>query len=126
MFLEGAEALRGKEQVFAEDLHQFFAQGLGAVQIFGGAQPGDKTMIDALSPAVEAMEHHKDQGLVPMLRAAVLAAEAGVEKTKTLQAKRGRSRFVGERSIGHQDAGATSLWLMLKTFSETVENQGGK
>jgi dihydroxyacetone kinase-like protein len=80
-------------------------------------------MVDALTPALEAMkaavEAGKDTNAV--LEAAVKGANQGKEDTIPLQARKGRASYLGERSVGHQDPGATSSWLMLKTLMEVVE-----
>jgi phosphoenolpyruvate---glycerone phosphotransferase subunit DhaL len=86
--------------------------GVEGVRQRGKAEPGDKTMLDALLPAVEAM---RSGGL----DAAVAAAEAGMLATIPMQARKGRASYLGARSVGHQDPGATSAWLMIKTAAET-------
>ena len=78
-------------------------------------------MVDALAPAVDAMEANSDKGLLEMLRAAEAAARQGVEDTKNYTAKFGRAKSLMERAIGYQDAGATSVWLILQGMREFVE-----
>lgn len=80
-------------------------------------------MVDALEPAVKAMGMTWDQGLLPMLEAAEKAAAQGVENTKQYQAEYGRAKSLMERSVGHQDAGATSVWIILRSMREFVEQQ---
>ncbi|MCX4878673.1 dihydroxyacetone kinase subunit DhaL [Streptomyces sp. NBC_00847] len=92
---------------FAEALRA----GVDAVMALGGAAPGDKTMIDALVPAVDAMG---DGGFA----AAGAAAEQGALATTPLQARKGRASYLGERSIGHQDPGATSSALLIGALAE--------
>ncbi|GAA3112729.1 hypothetical protein GCM10017687_26980 [Streptomyces echinatus] len=82
----------------------------------GGAAPGDKTMIDALVPAVDA--------LASGFAAARTAAEEGAEATTPLQARKGRASYLGERSIGHQDPGATSSALLIAALADTAEADG--
>ncbi|MET8830921.1 dihydroxyacetone kinase subunit DhaL [Streptomyces sp. NPDC004610] len=84
--------------------------GVDAVMTLGGAAPGDKTMIDALVPAVDA--------LGDSFAAARTAAERGAEATTPLQARKGRASYLGERSIGHQDPGATSAALLIAALAE--------
>jgi dihydroxyacetone kinase-like protein len=89
-----------------------------AVQARGKAQPGDKTMVDALLPAVEAMEQASD--LNGGLAAAAKAAEQGALATTPLVARKGRASYLGERSAGHQDPGATSTYYLFKTAAEAL------
>jgi phosphoenolpyruvate---glycerone phosphotransferase subunit DhaL len=84
--------------------------GVDAVMQLGGAAPGDKTMIDALVPAVEALSDG--------FRAARTVAEQGAKATTPLQARKGRASYLGERSIGHQDPGATSAALLIAALDE--------
>ncbi|MFJ8632044.1 dihydroxyacetone kinase subunit DhaL [Streptomyces sp. NPDC093568] len=91
---------------FAEALRA----GVDAVMTLGGAAPGDKTMIDALVPAVDALT----EGFV----AARAAAEEGALATTPLQARKGRASYLGERSVGHQDPGATSSALLIAALAE--------
>lgn len=95
-------------------------RALTAIQERGHAQVGDKTMVDAFAPAVEAMEQNASRGLLPMLRAAEQAALAGVESTKHFEAKFGRAKTQGT-TIGFQDAGATSVWVIMKAMADFVE-----
>ncbi|MFE4580754.1 dihydroxyacetone kinase subunit DhaL [Streptomyces chartreusis] len=97
------------EAQFAEALRA----GVDAVMTLGGAAPGDKTMIDALVPAVDAL----GDGFV----AARAAAEEGALATTPLQARKGRASYLGERSIGHQDPGATSSALLIAGLAEAVD-----
>lgn len=97
------------ETEFAEALRA----GVDAVMTLGGAAPGDKTMIDALVPAVDAL----GDGFV----AARAAAEEGALATTPLQARKGRASYLGERSIGHQDPGATSSALLIAGLAEAVD-----
>ena len=78
-------------------------------------------MVDALAPAVEAMEANREKGLLEMLKAAEEAAKQGVEDTKKYVAKFGRAKSLMERAIGYQDAGATSVWLILQGMREYVD-----
>ena len=84
----------------------------------GQAKVGDKTMIDALSPATEAMGRTKDETLGRMMAEAVAAAEEGMKATIPLLAQKGRASYLGERSIGHQDPGATSSFLMIQAAAK--------
>jgi len=99
------------------------AAGLRAIQELGHAQLGDKTMVDALQPAVEAMKDHCDASFEEMLTAAEMAAAQGTENTKKYVARFGRAKSLGERAIGHQDAGATSTWLILQQMRDFVTGE---
>ncbi|MCL7425667.1 dihydroxyacetone kinase subunit DhaL [Streptomyces sp. YS415] len=103
---ELGEAAEVDETRFAEA----FRAGVDAVMTLGGAAPGDKTMIDALVPAVDAL----GDGFA----AARAAAEEGAQATTPLQARKGRASYLGERSIGHQDPGATSSALLVAALAE--------
>ena len=94
---------------------------LEGIKARGKAQPGEKTMVDALTPALAAAKEAQAQnlGLSQMLYRTSDAAEAGMKATIPLLATKGRASYLGERSIGHQDPGATSSWLMLKTLADT-------
>jgi dihydroxyacetone kinase-like protein len=96
------------------------------VSQLGGAVQGDKTMIDALVPAVEALSFALDKGagLIEALAAARIAAEEGALATVPLQARKGRASYLGERSIGHQDPGATSSALLLGALARTAAQEG--
>ncbi|MFF7634228.1 dihydroxyacetone kinase subunit DhaL [Kitasatospora sp. NPDC008050] len=96
--------------------------GLGAVQKLGGAAVGDKTMVDAFEPAVAALERAAFDGFTLREASALAAeaAEAGARATIPLQARKGRASYLGQRSIGHQDPGATSTALLFRALAEAV------
>ncbi|MFJ4082665.1 dihydroxyacetone kinase subunit DhaL [Streptomyces iakyrus] len=106
------KALGDSGEVSAEQLAEAFRAGVDAVMTLGGATPGDKTMIDALVPAVDA--------LGDSFAAARTAAEEGAVATTPLQARKGRASYVGERSIGHQDPGAASSALLIAGLAEAA------
>ncbi|MER6090705.1 dihydroxyacetone kinase subunit DhaL [Streptomyces bluensis] len=106
------KALGEAEEVTEEQLTSALRTGVDAVMALGGAAPGDKTMIDALTPAVDA--------LGDSFAAARAAAEQGAEATTPLQARKGRASYLGERSIGHQDPGATSSALLIAALTEAA------
>jgi phosphoenolpyruvate---glycerone phosphotransferase subunit DhaL len=93
----------------------------GIVEL-GAAQPGDKTMVDALEPAVRALRERVDGGATveQAVAAAREAAEEGMQATVPLQASKGRASYLGERSIGHQDPGATSTVFILRALEQAV------
>ena len=121
LYLAGAKDVEAKSVLTAEDIAKMQRKSLVAIQERGKAKVGDKTMVDALAPAVEALEKNKDKGLLEMLKAAEEAARQGVENTKNYQAKFGRAKSLMERTIGYQDAGATSVWLIFQGMREFVE-----
>jgi dihydroxyacetone kinase-like protein len=98
------------------------AAALASVQDLGAAVPGDKTMVDALEPAVNAMREGLVRGASSgeMLRSAAEAAEKGMRATIPMQARKGRASYLGERSIGHQDPGATSTAMIIRALERTV------
>lgn len=111
------KALGDDAEVTQDQLAQAFAAGVAAVGQLGGAQAGDKTMLDALLPAAEALATSFD--------GAANAARAGAEATVPLQARKGRASYLGERSIGHQDPGATSSALLVETLAATAADGAG-
>lgn len=118
LFLQMGGALAGQDEVDLEAYAAAWRKGLEGVQARGKAQPGDKTMVDALIPAVEALESASD--LRAGLRAATQAAEEGMKATTPLVARKGRASYLGERSKDHQDPGATSTYYLFKTAAEAL------
>jgi phosphoenolpyruvate---glycerone phosphotransferase subunit DhaL len=121
-FMRAAGVVAGKQEMSLADLAAVWQAGLSGVVERGRAQPGDKTMVDALTPGVEVLVKASQDyaGLAESLQLAVDAVEQGMKATIPLQAKKGRASYLGERSIGHQDPGATSSYLMIKALSETL------
>jgi len=95
---------------------------LGGIVARGKAQPGEKTMVDALTPALAAAKQALNEGLPlkELVSRATQAAEEGMKATIPLLATKGRASYLGERSVGHQDPGATSSWLILRSLTEVV------
>ncbi len=123
LYLAGAEGMEPKARIDGDDLAKMERKSLSAIKERGKAEVGDKTMVDALAPAVEAMEENAGKSLLEILKAAEAAAAQGVEDTKNYMAKFGRAKSLLERAIGHQDAGATSVWLILQGMREFVEDK---
>jgi dihydroxyacetone kinase-like protein len=98
---------------------------LAAIVELGSAAPGDKTMVDALTPAVQALRERlaAGDGLDQALASAAAAADEGARATIPLQARKGRASYLGERSIGHQDPGATSTALILRALAKVVAGE---
>ncbi len=122
LFMRAGMAVANKYELTDEDLVHMWEAAVDGVIQRGRAQPGDKTMVDALLPAVEAMKKALEEGAdtVEILRRGVAAAEEGMKATIPMQAKKGRASYLGERSIGHQDPGATSSYLILKALLDVV------
>jgi dihydroxyacetone kinase-like protein len=108
-----------------EELAAALDAAIEAVVELGAAQPGDKTMIDALQPAVDALRASlaDGAGVVDAVDAAADAALEGAKATVPLQARKGRASYLGERSIGHQDPGATSAALLLRALARAVSQE---
>ncbi|MCB9421803.1 MAG: dihydroxyacetone kinase ADP-binding subunit DhaL [Ardenticatenaceae bacterium] len=122
-FMRSGMAMAAKEELSDEDLLQLLEAGVEGIVQRGRAQLEDKTMIDAWYPALDAMRTAMNNGsnTVEALQASVAGAEKGMKATIPLQARKGRASYLGERSIGHQDPGATSSYLMLNALLETVK-----
>ncbi|AFM22323.1 dihydroxyacetone kinase DhaL subunit [Acetomicrobium mobile DSM 13181] len=121
-FMRASMKLAGLKEADLTLLAQAFREGLQGVVALGKAQLGDKTMVDALTPAIEALEAAAKQGL-PLkegLKRALDMAEKGMKDTIPLVARKGRASYLGERSAGHQDPGATSSYLILKAICEAL------
>jgi len=119
-FLRAAATCANKSELAPADVVALFQAGVDGLQQRGKAALGDKTMLDALLPAVDAMRGALDagSGLTEILERGAAAAEAGMRGTITMQARKGRGSYLGERSVGHQDPGATASYLLLKTAEE--------
>ena len=121
LFLKGVAPSRGKIALTKGDVEAMWKAGLGGVKARGKASVGDKTMVDALQPAVEAFAASDD--FSSAWSAAAAAAHTGAEATAALMARQGRAKYLGERSIGHQDAGATTIALMFEAIQVWQETR---
>jgi phosphoenolpyruvate---glycerone phosphotransferase subunit DhaL len=121
LFLQMGTATAGKSELEPADWRAAVESGLAGVQMRGKAEPGDKTMVDALLPGKDALAQSLAEGadFTEALRRSAAAAEEGMRATVPLVAKKGRASYLGERSAGHQDPGATSTYLLLKTAMDT-------
>ena len=121
-FLRAGVAVAGKQQLGPADVVAMLEAFLGGIVARGKAQPGEKTMVDALTPAVAAAKQalNDDLSLKELVSRATQAAEEGMKATIPLLATKGRASYLGERSVGHQDPGATSSWLILRSLTEIV------
>lgn len=120
-FLQASGKVQGKEALSPDDFEAFLTAGIDGVKMRGKAQAGDKTMVDALEPALIAYSRHKPD-ITKALDAATDAAEKGAEATIPLIAKKGRASYLGERSKDHMDPGAASVALMLRALSDTANS----
>ncbi|MCY4465147.1 MAG: dihydroxyacetone kinase subunit DhaL [Chloroflexi bacterium] len=116
-FLKGAARLQDAQRISQVDMAALLEAGLAGVQARGRAQVGDKTMVDALAPAVAAFAAAAD--FPSAWRAAADAAAAGAESTRDMLARQGRAKYLGERAIGHVDPGATTIALMFAAAADT-------
>jgi dihydroxyacetone kinase-like protein len=114
LFLQMGNATTGREELDMAGWTAALEAGLNGVKARGKAEPGDKTMVDALLPALEALRDGGDLG-----RAAD-AAEEGMKATIPLEARKGRASYLGPRSVGHQDPGATSSYLLMRSAAEAL------
>jgi dihydroxyacetone kinase-like protein len=123
-FLRASTTLSGDE-VSPQDAADALEAALGGIKQRGKAEVGDKTILDALSPAAEAAKEaagRSDATVASVLRAAAEAAEEGAESTVPLTARKGRASYLGERAQGHKDPGATSTYLLLDAAASSLEN----
>ncbi|VEI21296.1 PTS-dependent dihydroxyacetone kinase, ADP-binding subunit dhaL [Serratia plymuthica] len=121
-FIRAAQAANAKQSLDLAELHQMMQEGVEGVVMRGKAEPGDKTMCDVWWPVVESLGQSAQQqsSVAEALQRASELAEQAVEGTIIMQARKGRASYLGERSIGHQDPGATSVMLMIKTLAEVA------
>ncbi len=121
-FMKAGAAVAGKNEVDIDDFIVIMDEAIGGVKLRGKAEKSEKTMLDAMIPAADAMKSERQSGsdAKKVLEAGVKAAKEGIEFTKTIIATKGRASYLGERSIGHQDPGATSFTLLLEAVAEEI------
>jgi dihydroxyacetone kinase-like protein len=121
LFLQMGMATSGRSELDLAGWRAALEAGVKGVQARGRAEPGDKTMVDALLPALDSLRAAEADGaeLGDALRRSAGAAEQGMKATIPLEARRGRASYLGPRSVGHQDPGATSSHLLLAAAAET-------
>jgi dihydroxyacetone kinase-like protein len=126
LFIQMGTATAGKLELTLADWAAALEAGVNGVVMRGKANPGDKTMVDALTPALATLKQAASNGqpLADGLRQSAQAAEQGMKDTIPLVARKGRASYLGERSAGHQDPGATSSHLLLKIAADTWSNAG--
>ncbi len=126
VFRRAGRSLGKGAEFDADQLVAALDAAVAGVQELGAAEPGDKTMVDALLPACAALRDGVESGddVVDALAAASEAAEEGARATVPMQARKGRASYLGERSIGHQDPGATSAALVFAALHRAVKRSG--
>lgn len=124
-FLKAAIVTKDIHEVDRDILQKILEAALEGIQERGKATLGDKTIIDALEPAHKAFleAYNKGMDAIVCMDAACEAAEKGVEYTKTIAARKGRASYLGDRSIGHQDPGATSVTFMLQAIRDVIKEK---
>ncbi|NFO88755.1 dihydroxyacetone kinase subunit L [Clostridium botulinum] len=125
-FMKAAMVVNKKSEMDINDFVKVLEEALGGIKMRGKGQEGEKTMIDTLSPAIEAGNKSigENKSVKEVLLEIKEAAKNGMEYTKDIVATKGRASYVGERSIGHIDAGATSMYLILNTIVEELTKEG--
>jgi dihydroxyacetone kinase-like protein len=120
LFMQMGGATGGADSLGVGGWADALEAGLRGVQARGKAEPGDKTMIDALTPALEELRRAEAEGVdvAEATRRSAAAAEEGMKATIPMEARRGRASYLGPRSVGHQDPGATSSYLLLRSAAE--------
>jgi phosphoenolpyruvate---glycerone phosphotransferase subunit DhaL len=119
-FLQMGQATAGRSELDLAAFTDALDAGVQGVIKRGKAEPGDKTMVDALLPALEALRQANGDDVAGALQRAAAAAREGMEATVPMVARKGRASYLGERSAGHQDPGATSSHLLLSTAAEAL------
>jgi len=124
IFSAGATKLGDRTDFDSNDFYILFSEGLKRVKSLGGAAEGDCTLVDALSPAVVALEASKGSTLEEAFKSACEASEAGSESTAQMKAKMGRAKYLGDKSIGHIDAGSVTMSLIFFAMYEYIKSNG--
>lgn len=124
-YLKASGAVAGKDDLDVDDVVALLTAARDGIVLRGKAESGDKTMIDAWTPAVDAAAAARDSGADPaaVLAAAAEAAESGAVSTEPLVARKGRASYLGERAIGHRDPGAASTALLLRAAADVAAGQ---
>ena len=122
-FIRAAQVTQAHQSLSLNELYHMMREGADGVISRGKAEPGDKTMCDVWVPVAEALRQSSEQNLsvTAALDAAAVQAEAAAQSTITMQARKGRASYLGERSIGHQDPGATSVMFMIQMLAAAAK-----
>lgn len=122
LFIKGSQVANGKEQLTFEELVSIFKAGVEGIIARGRAEPGDKTLCDVWLPLLDELaqaDHSQPEAV--LLNQAVEKAENFAKATVPMTAKKGRASYLGERSVGHADPGATSSYYLIKALAEAVK-----
>lgn len=119
-FMAAARSIKGKDVLEVDDIADMFVDATLGIQKRGGAQLGDKTLLDALIPAAQALKKAAEEGkdMKAAFADATKAAQDGAEHTKTIVARKGRASYLGERSLDHPDAGAMAMGVLFKELTQ--------
>jgi dihydroxyacetone kinase-like protein len=122
-FIEAGKVVKGKDELNLTDLAKMFDASLQKIKLQGGAKVGDKTVVDALEPAVNALREDvaRNTGLAQSLTNAASAARIGCESTKGIVARHGKARYLGEQSLGYVDPGAHVMMIIFEAFAKSQE-----
>ncbi|WP_394515364.1 dihydroxyacetone kinase subunit DhaL [Pantoea sp. SGAir0215] len=122
-FIRAAQVTQAHQSLTLEELYQMIREGAEGVVNRGKAEPGDKTMCDVWLAVVASLRHASEQNMsvIAALDAACEQAETAAHATITMQARKGRASYLGERSIGHQDPGATSVMFMMQMLAAAAK-----
>jgi len=123
--MKAGNEVKGKNEIGLLDLAKMANVAVQKIKDSGRAQIGDKTMLDVLMPAAEALQRAYDEGknMAKALDAALIAGEKGLKSTIQMKSKVGRSSWLGDKTIGKQDPGATVAYIMIKSFTEYAKSQ---
>lgn len=121
-FMKSGNYMMNKTNLDLNDFIEILKISIEGIKMRGKSTAGEKTMLDSMIPALEAIERESknNKNIKDIFDLGIKAAENGIEYTKTIKATKGRASYLGERSIGHQDPGATSFTLMLKVIAENI------
>jgi dihydroxyacetone kinase-like protein len=122
LFMQMGSTTAGRDALDLAGFTESLEAGVKGLQARGRAEPGDKTMVDALLPALDALRTAVQEEVEPVeaLRRSAAAAEEGMKATVPMEARKGRASYLGPRSVGHQDPGATSSHLLLRSAAEAL------
>jgi dihydroxyacetone kinase-like protein len=125
-FIRAGMALADRYELTGAEVVAALEAALEGIQARGKAQRGEKTMVDAIGPGIDVLKEAlaSDEDFVAALRRSVAAVEAGMKSTIPMLATKGRASYLGQRSVGHQDPGATSVFYMAQVLLETIESIG--
>lgn len=118
IFMGFAMASTGKEEIQLNDWGLLFSKALEVVQTTGGAQPGDRTLVDTLNAAVEAFKDIDGKSAAEVWKTVEEKAKEGALSTKNMRAKKGRARYLGDKSVGYVDAGSMSMYYFIRQIAE--------